>query len=110
MKRESLSDATINLGLGFEIERMSDQTSWMLQFTARRNVWRSADAVGVNLKNAQGFISYGLDDRKSTTFAAHGMVSQRLTKTMMMDWSIGGSASTDGALGVNGNARLRWMF
>lgn len=110
LKRESLTDAAIDLGLGFEIERMSDETSWMLQFTARRNVWRSADAVGVNLKNAQGFISYGLDDRKSTTFAAHGMVSQRLTKTMMMDWSIGGSASTDGALGVNGNARLRWMF
>ena len=58
----------------------------------------------MNLKNAQGFISYGLDDQKSTTFG------QRLSKTMMLDIATGATASTDGSLGINGNARLRWLF
>lgn len=110
LKRDSLNDTTLDLGLGVEVEGRYDETSWMLQFTARRNMWRSADSVGVNLKNAQGYISYGLDNPKITSFGAYGMVSQRISKNMMMDLALGGTASTDGALGVNGNARLRWMF
>ena len=110
LKRDSLNDATVDLGVGLELEGGFNSTSWMLQLTARHNVWRSADTVGVNLKNAQGFISYGLDDQKVTTFGAHGMISQRLSKTMMLDIATGATASTDGALGINGNARLRWLF
>lgn len=110
LKRDSLNDATVDLGVGLELEGGFNSTSWMLQLTARHNVWRSADTVGVNLKNAQGFISYGLDNQKSTTFGAHGMISQRLSKTMMLDIATGATASTDGSLGINGNARLRWLF
>ena len=110
LKRDSLNDATVDLGVGLELEGRFNSTSWMLQMTARHNVWRSADTVGVNLKNAQGFISYGLDNQKSTTFGAHGMISQRLSKTMMLDIATGATASTDGSLGINGNARLRWLF
>ena len=110
LKRDSLNDTTLDLGVGVEVEGAFDATSWMVQLTARHNVWRSADSVGVNLKNAQGFISYGLDDQKSTTFGAHGMISQRLSKTMMLDIATGATASTDGSLGINGNARLRWLF
>lgn len=110
LKRDSLNDATVDLGVGLELEGRFNSTSWMLQLTARHNVWRSADTVGVNLKNAQGFISYGLDNQKSTTFGAHGMISQRLSKTMMLDIATGATASTDGSLGINGNARLRWLF
>ena len=98
------------MGVGVEVEGAFDATSWMVQLTARHNVWRSADSVGVNLKNAQGFISYGLDNQKSTTFGAHGMISQRLSKTIMLDIATGATASTDGSLGINGNARLRWLF
>lgn len=89
LKRDSLNDATVDLGVGLELEGRFNSTSWMLQMTARHNVWRSADTVGVNLKNAQGFISYGLDNQKSTTFGAHGMISQRLSKTMMLDIATG---------------------
>ena len=110
LKRDSLNDTTLDLGVGVEVEGAFDATSWMVQLTARHNVWRSADSVGVNLKNAQGFISYGLDNQKSTTFGAHGMISQRLSKTMMLDIATGATASTDGSLGINGNARLRWLF
>lgn len=110
LKRDSLNDATVDLGVGLELEGGFNSTSWMLQLTARHNVWRSADTVGVNLKNAQGFISYGLDNQKSTTFGAHGMISQRLSKTMILDIATGATASTDGSLGINGNARLRWLF
>ena len=110
LKRDSLTDTTLDLGVGVEVEGAFDATSWMVQLTARHNVWRSADSVGVNLKNAQGFISYGLDNQKSTTFGAHGMISQRLSKTMMLDIATGATASTDGSLGINGNARLRWLF
>lgn len=110
LKRDSLNDATVDLGVGLELEGRFNSTSWMLQMTARHNVWRSADTVGVNLKNAQGFITYGLDNQKSTTFGAHGMISQRLSKTMMLDIATGATASTDGSLGINGNARLRWLF
>ena len=110
LKRDSLNDANVDLGLGLEVEGGFNSTSWMVQLTARHNVWRSADTVGVNLKNAQGFISYGLDDQKITTFGAHGMISQRLSKTMMLDIATGATASTDGAFGINGNARLRWLF
>ena len=110
LKRDRLNDATVDLGVGLELEGGFNSTSWMLQLTARHNVWRSADTVGVNLKNAQGFISYGLDNQKSTTFGAHGMISQRLSKTMMLDIATGATASTDRSLGINGNARLRWLF
>ena len=110
LKRDSLNDTTLDLGVGVEVEGAFDATSWMVQLTARHNVWRSADSVGVNLKNAQGFISYGLDNQKSTTFGAHGMISQRLSKTMMLDIATGATASTDGSIGINGNARLRWLF
>ena len=110
LKRDSLNDTTLDLGVGVEVEGAFDATSWMVQLTARLNVWRAADSVGVNLKNAQGFISYGLDNQKSTTFGAHGMISQRLSKTIMLDIATGATASTDGSLGINGNARLRWLF
>ena len=109
-KRDNLTERTVDLGLGVEIEGSHESIGYLFQVTARRNVYNSADSIGVNLKNAQGYISYDLENRHETTFGANAMVSKRIMQNMILDVGAGATASTDGSLGVNGNARLRYLF
>ena len=92
-KRDNLTERTVDLGLGLGVE-----------------IEGSHESIGVNLKNAQGYISYDLDNRHETTFGANAMVSKRIMQNMILDVGAGATASTDGSLGVNGNTRLRYLF
>lgn len=110
LKREVFNDASLDLGLGIELEGSKDNTGVLFQFTARKKVWSSADDIGINLKNAQGYISYGLKKKDDIRFAGNLMISKRLKKDITLDLGAGMSATTDGAVGINANARVRWLF
>lgn len=110
LKRDSLNDASLDLGLGLELEGTTGSTGMLFQFTARKNVYSSADSVGINLKNANSFISYGIEDRDDVRFAGNLLISKRLKTDITLDAGAGLSATTGGAVGVNANARIRWLF
>ena len=110
LKRDSLTDMTMDLGLGLEVEGSQDSIGYLFQVTARRNVWSSADEIGINLKNADGYISYGLGKRDDIRFAGNMMITKHFKHGITMDLGTGVSATDKGALGVNANARLRWSF
>lgn len=109
-KHDNLTERTLDLGLGIEIEGSHESIGYLFQLSARRNVWNSADSVGVNLKNAQGYISYDIEERHKTIFAANAMFSKRISQNTILDMGAGATASTEGALGINGNARIRYLF
>ena len=110
LKRDSLTDITLDLGLGLEVEGSQDSIGYLFQVTATRNVWSSADEIGINLKNADGYISYGLGKRDDIRFAGNMMITKHFNHGITMDLGTGVSATDKGALGVNANARLRWSF
>lgn len=110
LKRDAINDASLDLGMGIEFEGTKDDMGYLFQFTAKRNVLSSADKVGLNLKNADGYISYALGDRDDVTFSGNLMISKRLKHDVTVDVGAGMSASTGGAVGVNANARVRWLF
>ena len=110
LKRDSLTDITLDLGLGLEVEGSQDSIGYLFQVTASRNVWSSADEIGINLKNADGYISYGLGKRDDIRFAGNMMITKHFNHGITMDLGTGVSATDKGALGVNANARLRWSF
>ena len=110
MKRDDMSKISLDLGAGIELEGTHESYGYLLQGTVRHNVWNSDDTVGINLRNAHGYISYEIPDQHSTTFSVHGSLSKRLAADVTMDLGLGADASTDGALGFNANARIRWHF
>ncbi|MCK0534514.1 MULTISPECIES: S6 family peptidase [unclassified Anaerobiospirillum] len=110
MKRDDMSKISLDLGAGIELEGTHESYGYLLQGTVRHNVWNSDDTVGINLRNAHGYISYEIPDQHSTSFSVHGSLSKRLAADVTMDLGLGADASTDGALGFNANARIRWHF
>ena len=110
LKRDAINDASLDLGMGIEFEGTKDDMGYLFQFTAKRNVLSSADKVGLNLRNAASYISYALEDRDDVTFSGNLMISKRLKHDVTVDVGAGMSASTGGAVGVNANARVRWLF
>lgn len=110
LKRDAINDASLDLGMGIEFEGTKDDMGYLFQFTAKRNVLSSSDEVGLNLRNAAGYISYALEDRDDVTFSGNLMISKRLKHDVTVDVGAGMSASTGGAVGVNANARVRWLF
>lgn len=110
LKREAINDASLDLGMGIEFEGTKYDMGYLFQFTAKRNVLSPTDEVGLNLRNAEGYISYALGDRDDATFSGNLMISKRLKHDVTVDVDAGMSANTGGAVGVNANARLRWLF
>ena len=110
IKRDSMNQVTLDLGVGVELEGAHESWGYMLQATARNNVWNSNDKVGVNLTSAEGYISYEIPGEHETSFSLNGSVSKRLAADITVDLGLGASATTDGAHGLNANARIRWHF
>ena len=109
-KREGFAETTVDFGAGLEIEGFNEDMGYLFQFTAKKNIYSSEDSVGINLKNSDGFISYGLSERNDIRFSANAMISKRISTDIMMDFGIGATANTNGAYGLNANSRIRWLF
>ena len=109
-KREGFAETTVDFGAGLEIEGFNEDMGYLFQFTAKKNIYSSEDSVGINLKNSDGFISYGLSERNDIRFSANAMISKCISTDIMMDFGIGATANTNGAYGLNANSRIRWLF
>lgn len=110
LKRDGLNQTTVDLGVGVEFEGYHESFGYLIQATARHNVYTSDETVGVNLRNADGYITYDIPENDDTTFNLNGNLSKRIRPDMTLDLGLGASANTSGAMGVNGNVRLRWHF
>ena len=97
LQRDAINYASLGLakgkGKGIEFEGTKDDMGYLFQFTAKRNVLSSADKVGLNLRNAAGYISYALEDRDDVTFSGNLMISKRLKHDVTVDVGAGMSAS-----------------
>ena len=110
LKRDSLSQAVLDLGVGIELEGSYESVGYMLQATAKTNVWTSDNTVGINLINANGYMSYDIPEDHDAIFSVNGALSKRLLPDVTLDLAIGGSITSEGALGIHGNGRIRWHF
>ena len=110
LKRDDLSQTVVDLGLGLELEGAHESIGYMLQATLKRNVYTSNNEIGVNLVNANGYMTYDIPEDHSTVFSINGSLSKRLAADVTLDVGLGGSLTSEGGVGANGNARIRWHF
>ena len=110
LKRDGMTNVSLDLGLGLEIDGFYNDMGYSFQASAKRNVYTSADSIGVNLRNSDGYISYDLNSKKEIRLNVNAIVSKRIHKDFIIDVGAGASATTEGAVGLNANARARWLF
>lgn len=110
MKREATKDYAFDLGVGMEWVAQSDKSAWVAQMAVRRNVWNNYDSIGIGLTNSSGYLTYDVDQSHTTEFNAHLTTIQRVTDNLNVEATIGGTSNTDGAKGINGNVRIRYLF
>ena len=110
MKREATKDYAFDLGVGMEWVAQSDKSAWVAQMAVRRNVWNNYDSIGIGLTNSSGYLTYDVDQSHTTEFNAHLTTIQRVTDNLNLEATIGGTSNTDGAKGINGNVRVRYLF
>lgn len=110
MKREATKDYAFDLGVGMEWVAQSDKSAWVAQMAVRRNVWNNYDSIGIGLTNSSGYLTYDVDQSHTTEFNAHLTTIQRVTDNLNVEATIGGTSNTDGAKGINGNVRVRYLF
>lgn len=91
-KRDDVNDWTVDLELGLEVDAYTPNAS--LQFTARRNVYSSADTVDVNLRHANGYINYDLKAEKTVLFNVNALTSQQIGDDLSLDLMVGAGADT----------------
>lgn len=109
-KRDTLDQATVDLGFGLELEGSYESVGYSFQATARHNFWTSTKAVDINLRSADGYMSYDIPNNSDVMFNVQGSISKRIKHNISLDLGVGASATTGGAKGINGNARVRWHF
>ena len=109
-KRDSLNDTTVDFGAGLEIEGFNEDMGYLLQFTAKKNIYSSADSIGINLKNSDGYITYGINEKDDVRFAANAMITKRVSEDILLDLGLGATANTNGSKGINASTRVRWIF
>lgn len=63
-----------------------------------------------SLTNSSGYLTYDVDQSHTTEFNAHLTTIQRVTDNLNVEATIGGTSNTDGAKGINGNVRVRYLF
>ncbi len=108
-KQESYNNISAEIGVGVQYTLRKDTNFYSAEILMRHNVYHSNDRVFVSLANAQSFIGYTLEHRKSS-LEFNFIGSHALTQSLYIQYGVLGLVDIGLSYGIKGDIKLGYRF
>ena len=108
-KQESYNNISAEIGVGVQYTLRKDTNFYSAEILMRHNVYHSNDRVFVSLANAQSFIGYTLEHRKSS-LEFNFIGSHTLTQSLYIQYGVLGLVDIGLSYGIKGDIKLGYRF
>ena len=108
-KQESYNNISAEIGAGVQYTLRKDTNFYSVEILMRHNVYHSNDRVFVSLANAQSFIGYTLEHRKSS-LEFNFIGSHALTQSLYIQYGVLGLVDMGLGYGIKGDMKIGYRF